>query len=59
MLQHSASDRTAERVRVGTDEIFTIRLPADRVNTKNGAELPRTSHKSTFELRAGVVKAAA
>ena len=44
-LQHSASDPTAERVRDGTDEIFTIRLPAPRVNTENGNELPRPSHK--------------
>ena len=31
-LQRSASDATAERVRDGADEIFTIRLSAARVN---------------------------
>ena len=36
---------TAERVRDGTEEIFTIRLSAARVNTENGNELPRPSHK--------------
>ena len=30
--RHSASDPTAERVRDGTDEIFTIRLPAPQCN---------------------------
>ena len=38
-------DPTAERARDGTDEIFTIRLPAPRVNTKNGNELHLPSHK--------------
>jgi hypothetical protein len=28
-------------------------------NTENGDELPRPSHKCTFQLRAGVVKAEA
>ena len=49
-LQRSASDPTAERVRNGTDEIFTIRLHAVWVNMENAAygkcgELPRPSHK--------------
>jgi hypothetical protein len=32
-------------VRDGTDEILTIRLSAARVNTENGSELSRPSHK--------------
>jgi hypothetical protein len=44
-LQRSASYTTAERVRVGTDEIFTIRLSAAWVNMENANELPRPSRK--------------
>lgn len=47
----------------GTDEIFTIRLPARAVNagmkTPSENELPRPSRKCDFELRGGAVKAVA
>ena len=47
-------------MRDGTDEIFTIRLPAPRVNTETTATSFLGHHISaTFELRAGVVKAEA
>ena len=47
-------------MRDGTDEIFTIRLPAPRVNTEMTATSFLGHHISaTFELRAGVVKAEA
>ena len=55
-MQHSASDATAERVRDGTDEIFTIRLPAVQVNTENATSFLGHHISATFELRAGVVK---
>jgi hypothetical protein len=44
-------------VRDGTDKIFTIRLPAALVNTKNGTSFLGHHISATFELRAGVVKA--
>ena len=44
---------------MGTDEIFTIRLPMRLVNVENEDELPRPSHKCELELRGGVVKAVA
>ena len=47
------------RVRDGTDEIFTIRLPAPRVNTKTATSFLGRHISATFELRAGVVKAEA
>ena len=58
-MQRSASDATAERVRDGTDEIFTIRLPMRWVNAENEVELRRPSHKWDLELRGGAVKAVA
>jgi hypothetical protein len=44
-------------VRNGTDEIFTIRLHAARVNMENAASFLGHHVSATFELRAGVVKA--
>jgi hypothetical protein len=44
-------------VRDGTDEIFTIRLPAVRVNTENATSFLGHYISATFELRAGAVKA--
>jgi hypothetical protein len=44
-------------VRKGTDEIFTIRLLAALVNTKNATSFLGHHTSATFELRAGVVKA--
>jgi hypothetical protein len=46
-------------VRNGTDEIFTIRLHAARVNMENAASFLGHHISATFELRAGVVKAEA
>ena len=56
-MQRSASDTTAERVRDGTDEIFTIRLLAALVNMENATRFLGHHISATFELRAGVVKA--
>ena len=56
-MQHSASDATAERVRDGTDQIFTIRLSAALVNMENATSVLGHHIGATFELRAGVVKA--
>ena len=58
-MQRSASDATAERVRDGTNEILTIRLPAAQVNTENATSFLGHHISATFELRAGVVKAEA
>jgi len=44
-------------VRNGTDEIFTTRLHAARVNMENAASFLGHHVSATFELRAGVVKA--
>ena len=46
-------------MRDGTDEIFTIRLPAPPVNAEMKTSFPWPSHNATFELRAGAVKAVA
>jgi hypothetical protein len=46
-------------VRAGTSEIFTIRLPVRRVNAELRTSLVGHHTNATFELRGGVVKAAA
>ena len=46
-------------MRDGADEIFTIRLPAPRVNTKTVTSFLGRHISATFELRVGVVKAGA
>ena len=46
-------------VRDGTDEIFTIRLPARRVNAEMRTSFVGHHISATFELRGGGVKAAA
>jgi hypothetical protein len=46
-------------VRDGTDEIFTIRLPAHLVNAEMRSSFVGHHISATFELRGGVVKAAA
>ena len=56
-MQRSASDATAERVRDGTDEIFTIRLLAALVNMENATSFLGHHINANFELSAGVVKA--
>jgi hypothetical protein len=55
--QRSASHATAERVRDGTDESFTIRLAIARVNTENATSFLGHHISATFELRAGLVQA--
>ena len=57
-MQRSASDPTAERVRDGTDENFTICPSRLSGQDENDATRFLGHHISaTFELRAGVVKA--
>jgi hypothetical protein len=50
---------TAERVRDGTDEIFTIRLAGISGQDQTATSFLGHHIGATFELRAGVVKAEA